>query len=249
MHLPRKCPSHGTVAGYLGLMLGIVSLTGGSAFAARLIDGKSIRSGSVKSSKLAKNSVTAAKIHKGAITSTKLARNAVVTAAIKDHAVTAAKLAAGSVTSASVKAGSLEARDFSSAALTAITSAPGSITTPALGDATVTAAKLADGSVTAAKLAGGSVTGTKIPLQIVTADGSVAPASDATATAVCPTGRRAFGGGVTIDDVSTTAILTATRQSQPIPDTAGAPIAWRGTVVGLAALVGPTPFHVYAICG
>jgi hypothetical protein len=239
MHLPRTCPSHGTIAGYLGLMLGIFALTGGSAYAGRLIDGTSIRSGSVKASKLAKNSVTAAKIHNGAVTSAKLARNAVATVAIKNHAVTAAKLAAGSVTSASVKPGSLEARDFSSAALTSITSAPGSITTPAL----------ADGSVTAAKLAPGAVAGSKIPLLIVTVDGSVAPASNATATAVCPTGTRAFGGGVTIDDTSTSAILTATRQSQPIADTEGAPMAWRGTVVGLAALVTATPFHVYAVCG
>jgi hypothetical protein len=239
MHLPRKCPSHGTIAGYLGLALGIIALTGGSAYAARLIDGKQIRSGSVKSSKLAKDSVTAAKIHKGAITSAKLARNAVATAAIKNHAVTAAKLAAGSVTSASVKPGSLEARDFSSAALAAIAGAPGSITTTALADRSVTAAKLADGAVS----------GTKIPLQIVTADATVAPASNATATAICPTGTRAFGGGVTIDDTSTTTILTATRQSQPIPDATGAPTAWRGTVVGLATLPAAMPFHVYAICG
>ena len=50
-------------------------------------------------------------------------------------------------------------------------------------------------------------------------------------------------------DPSATAILTDTRQSQPIADATGAPVAWRGTVVGLVALATATPFHVYAVCG
>jgi hypothetical protein len=242
-------PSHGTVAGYMGLILGVLALTGGTAFAARMLDGKSIKNGSIR----------AVKLHKASVTSVKLARNAVGTAKVRNKAITAAKLAANSVTGASIAPGSISASDLSSSALTTLSGPVGlatpssigesAVTSSKLADAAVTTSKLADEAVTGVKIADGSVPGTKIPLRIVTTDSVVGPASIAAATASCPAGTRAFGGGVTLDDPSVVAILSAVRQSQPVTNAAGAPAGWAGSVVGLAGLPGNTPFHVYAVCG
>jgi hypothetical protein len=241
MRLTMKRPSHGTIAGYLGLMLGVVALTGGTAVAAGMLNGKMIQGGSIKASKLAKNSVTSVKLHKGSVTNIKLAKNAVSSLTIRNHAVTAAKLGPNAVTSVNVTPGSLQASDLTPGALASFQGAP--------GRAAVTTSTLADGAVTAAKLADGSVTGTKVPLKIVTVDGVISAASLSTKSAMCAEGARAFGGGVTIDDTSVLAINSDVRQSQPAANAAGDPVGWSGTVVGLAGLPNAVAYHVYAICG
>jgi hypothetical protein len=252
MHGKGKRISHGTVAGYLGLMFGVLALTGGSTYAANLLDGKMLRAGSVKSAKLAKNSVTAVKLHKASVTAVKLAKNAVTTAAVKNGSITAVKLAKNAVTSPNVAAGTLQASDFSTSAYKSLATNVSDQMPPAtsadLAASAVTSEKLADGAVTTAKLADGSVTGPKIPLRVVTEDATLTAISVVSATALCPVGTRDFGGGITIDDPSAVTLLSAVRSSRPAVDPSGTPTGWTGTAVGLAGLP-TTSFHVYAVCG
>jgi hypothetical protein len=234
MNKPTR-PSHGAVAGYLGLLFGVLALTGGSSYAAQLLDGKQLRSGSVKTPKLAMGSVTAAKLHKNAVTTVKLnknsvtaiklAKNAVTTRSIKNRSITAAKLAPNSVTPALLGASA--------------------VTSEKIADSSVLASKLGNGSITTSKIADGAVTGAKVHLQVVTASTTVAAGSTNSATATCPAGMRAFGGGVKLDDATVT-INTGVRQSQPVVDANGDPVGWTGIAISLAVA---TPFHVYAVCG
>jgi hypothetical protein len=127
--------------------------------------------------------------------------------------------------------------------------ADGAITTAKISDGAVTSTQLADGAVTASKIAPGAISGTKLPLHVVTTNSSVAAVSVVSATAACPAGSRAFGGGVTVDDASMLTMLTAIRANQPTADGNGTPTGWTGTIVGLLGLPGSTAFHVYAICG
>jgi hypothetical protein len=303
--------SHGTVAGYLALMMAVFSLTGGTAAAARLINGSSLKNGSVKAKKLARNSVTSVKLRNGAVTKLKLARNAVSTVALADGSVTSAKLAANAIGSAAIAPGSLLQSDFSKATWDAVANdatttgtngttsttnsvttssildsavtsskisdsavisskiatgavttdkiADGAVTTPKIADAAVTTSKVADGAVTtskisdgaitASKIADGTITGLKVPLQVVTVNGSITTGILATKTANCPTGTRAFSGGMAIDDTSLASVLTALRTDLPTWDTSGNPNGWTASVAGLLGIVTPIPFHVYAICG
>ena len=231
----RKRPSHGAVAGYLGLMFGVLALTGGSSYAAQLLDGKMLKSGSVKAPKLAKGSVTAAKLHKNAVTAPKLNKNS----------VTAVKLAKNAVTTRSIKNRSVTAIKLAPNSITPALLGLSAVTSEKLADSSILTSKLSDGSITTSKIADGAVTGAKVPLQVVTVNTTVAAGTTESATATCPTGMRAFGGGVKLDDATIT-INTGVRQSQPVVDAKGNPVGWSGTAISLLVA---TPFHVYAVCG
>jgi hypothetical protein len=165
-----KRPTHGTVAGYAGLLLGTIAVAGGPAMAASLVNGRNLKQGSVTAAKLAPGSVTAAKIRTGAVTRTKLAPSA----------VTASAIAAGAVDGSKVKDLSIGVADLSLVAralLKAAPATPDSVTTTTIVNNAVTADKLADFAVTTSKIADGAVASAKIANGAITAakiaDGAV----------------------------------------------------------------------------
>jgi hypothetical protein len=266
---------HGTAAGYLGLGLSVIALTGGTALGASMIDGTSVKPGTVRTRALGKSSVTSAKIHMAAVTSVKLAQSAVVSRTLHRGSVTADKLAANAVTSASIAPGTLQMSDLSPALASAMSAiggtgaagppgsagAPGSpgaagVSSSVINDGAVTTSKLADGAITDTKLAAGSissaslqdgaVTGSKLGLQVVTADATITPLSRATKIALCPAGTVALSGGVAIDDLLISGATSEIRATQPVL-VSGVPTGWSGTVVDLSTTAS-FPYHVYAIC-
>jgi hypothetical protein len=191
----------------------------GSAVAGKLVDGHQLKNRSVVASKLANRSVTSRAIAANSVTTTKLAPGV----------VTAVKIAAGSVTAAKL--------------------APGAVSSAKLAHGSVTADKLANGAITASKIAADAIPASKLSIDVVTVDGSAALLTVSTATASCPAGKRAFGGGITIDDTSPTSPSTALRQSAPVASAAGEPIGWVGTIANTAASGASVQYHVSAICG
>ena len=124
-----KRPSFATVIASLALFVAL----GGPAHAARLIDGKLLRKGSVSSAAIKDrtvavrdlsrptvrslrqtpaNSVTEAKLANRSVTPAKLATGAVTSAALADRSVTAVDLGVDSVRSDHVADGTLRAADF-----------------------------------------------------------------------------------------------------------------------------------------
>jgi hypothetical protein len=184
----------------------------------------------------------------GAVTSIKLSQNAVVTKTIHSSAVTAVKLAARSVTAAKLAPNAVHSTNIAPGSLQLSDLAPAAITTIQAAPSPANTASIVDGSVTTPKIADDAVTGAKVPLSVVTKDGTISAGAVSTAVATCPTGARAFGGGVTIDDTSLVAALTGIRSTAPVVDAEGTPVGWTGLVYGLPTLPQTTPYHVYAIC-
>jgi len=123
-------PSFATVVAFLALFVAL----GGPAQAARFIDGKLLRKGSVSSAAIKdrslkvrdlgrpavrslqqtpNNSVTEAKLANRSVTAAKLASGAVTSTALADHSVAAVDLGADAVRSETVADGALRAADFS----------------------------------------------------------------------------------------------------------------------------------------
>ena len=123
-------PSFATVIACLALFVAL----GGPAQAARFIDGKLLRKGSVSSAAIKdrslkvrdlgrpavrslqqtpNNSVTEAKLANRSVTAAKLASGAVTSTALADHSVAAVDLGADAVRSETVADGALRAADFS----------------------------------------------------------------------------------------------------------------------------------------
>jgi hypothetical protein len=261
MHLPHR-PSHGVIAGYAGLLLGTLAVAGGPAFAAGLINGHNLKTGTVTSAKLAKESVTTAKIKSGAVTKTKLGNTAVTAAAIAPGAVDASKVkdlslgitdlsvaARVALAAAPVAAASVSSATIVSGAVTTDKLATGAVNTEAVADGAITTAKIADGSITAAKLADGTVGGATIPAHVVQAPGSASALSNSPlALAVCPVGEKALGGGVAVVDFPATAgsIGPVVMVSAPTA-TDGVPTGWSGKVRNVNTTL-VASFTVYAIC-
>ncbi len=251
MKLPHR-PSHGVIAGYAGLLLGTLAVAGAPAMAAGLINGKTIKKGTVTSAKLAKSSVTASKIRTGAVTRTKLARGS----------VTGAAIAAGAVDGARVKDLSLGVADLSLAAraalrggpvgassVTTATIASGAVTTEKLAAGAVTTAAVADGTITKAKLAEGAVSGSKIPAHVVSLSQPVAFQSVGVATASCAAGEQALGGAVAVDAAAFPlgGLVPVVTISAPIFGADGIPTGWTAEVNNPDTTI-PADFTVYAIC-
>jgi hypothetical protein len=163
---------HLTVANALSCMALFVALSG-VAYAATL--GKN----QVKAKNIAKEAVTSKKLKRGAVTSPKLANGAVVNGKIANGAVTNGKLANESVTASKL--------------------AKNAVTTNKISAEAVTTGKLGNESVTSAKLSGSLLVQL---VRNVTYVNAVSPenSEDAkTATATCPTGKQAIGGGARVN--------------------------------------------------
>jgi hypothetical protein len=206
---PRATRTAKSVSRAACLMLaGAVLVPGGTALAAKTLNGRHLKNHSV--------------------TGIKLANGVATTRTLANHAVTTTKLAPGAVTADKL--------------------APHAVTTPKIAPGAITSDKLAHGAVTADKIAAGAVTAAHLSIQVVVADGSAAPASVSSATATCPAGMLALGGGVTIDDDSAVTVTTALRTSAPALSGSGRPVGWTGRIANTAGIGPAIAYHVRVIC-
>lgn len=241
MRLPHR-PSHGVLAGYAGLLLGTIAVAGGPAFAAGLINGHKLKTGTVTSAKLAKNSVTAAKIKPGAVREVAIAANAITGAKIKDRSLGLVDLSAAARSALAAGQGgpgAVMSSNIAAGAVTADKLALGGVGTPAI----------ADGAITTPKLAEGAASGSKIPARVFAAAGHVAFQAIAAASVTCPIGQQALGGGVDLDDASFPigGLVPVVTVSAPIFVSGSAPTGWTAEVNNPDTAIA-ADFTVYAIC-
>jgi hypothetical protein len=117
----------------------------------------------------------------------------------------------------------------------------------ALADGSVTTAKIADGAVTEAKLSFDPATQAELNAgmgriagyEIVTASGLVAPGQRAFATATCPVGKAAVGGGFFGQ-------ILQIEQSSPSYGNGGSGSSWSVSVFNASTL--DRDFIAYAVC-
>jgi hypothetical protein len=138
---------------------------------------------------LTKNQVKAKNIAKEAVTSPKLKNNAVISAKLATNSVINSKIANGSVASSKL--------------------ANGSVRSNTLGGSVVTEAKLKNAAVGNSKLGEGAVTSSKLSptllaqllknVTYVNASSASNSEPNKFATAKCPPGRQAIGGGVRLE--------------------------------------------------
>jgi hypothetical protein len=181
----------------------------GAAYAAGLAKN------SVKTKNIANGAVTAAKLKGSSVNASKLANGAVIGSKIANGAVGASKLAEASVRSSALGGGVVTTGKIKDLG----------VTEGKLGANAVTAAKISPGAVDTGKLGKESVTGEKVSASLlgqlvknVTYPTAVSSVSDNTteeksATAECPAGKEAIGGGarITGTEIKTVALT----QSSP----------------------------------
>ena len=188
-HLRR----HLSVANVLSCMALFVAL-GGAAYAATTIAKKSVKTrhlakGAVTTQKLRNGAVTAAKLRNGAVIGAKVAPGAIGSTQLLDGGVRSIDLGGGVVTSGKLKNGAVNGEKI----------ANGAVTNSKLGADSVTAGKIQDGAVTAAKLAPSLNSQLVKNVSYVSkSSGAVSMTSPQSATAECPAGKQAIGGGARI---------------------------------------------------
>jgi hypothetical protein len=179
----RKLKRHLSVANVLSCIALFVAL-GGSAFAA-----VKLNAGQVKAVNIAKQAVTNAKIKTQAVTSGK----------IKNGTVNALDLGAGQVTDEKLATGAVTAKKIAKKAVSPRTIANEAVTTD----------KLANGAVAAGKLSTSFYEQLVRNVAYESAQSSSGSEPNKTATANCPSGKEAIGGGVRLNgelpEVSVTA--------------------------------------------
>jgi hypothetical protein len=215
----------------------------GAAYAATLgknaVKTKNIANGAVTAKKIKNSSVAAAKIANGAVIGSKIANGAVGASKLADASVRSSALGGGVVTTGKIK-------DLS-------------VTEGKLGSSAVTAAKLSANAVETGKLAKEAVTGEKISAGLlgqlvknVTYPTAVTSVTDDTteeksATAECPTGKEAIGGGARITgaEVKTVALT----QSSPSANlVTGKTTGWFAQAREITPETKPWAIEVHVIC-
>lgn len=208
----KNLKRHLSVANVLSCIALFVALSG-AAVAATTLSSKSVKTrhltkGAITTQKLRNGAVTAAKIRNGAVVGAKLAPGAVGSTQLLDGAVRSVDLGGGVVTRGKLKDGAVSEEKL----------ANGAVVNSKLAADAVGTGKIQDGAVTATKLS------PTFNAQLVK-DVSYATAMSAsntlettkTATATCPTGKQAIGGGAKV--VGGT-ILVAITESAPTPTNA-----------------------------
>ncbi len=146
---------------------------GGGAYAATTLNKKS-----VKSQHLANGAVTTAKLKNGAVTTPKL-RNA---------AVTGAKIAAATIGSSQLANGSVRSGQLGGQV----------VTEPKIKNGAVSESKLGSGAVTSGKLASTFLAQLVRNVTYVNAESANNEEVAKNATATCPAGKQAIGGGARV---------------------------------------------------
>jgi len=217
---------------------------GGVAYAATTLDKKSVKTkhlakGAVTTQELRNAAVTAAKIRNGAVTGSKLAIGAVGSNQILDGAVRSVDLGGGVVTAGKLKNGAVSEEKL----------ANGVVTNSKLAADAVTAGKIQDGAVGASKLAPSFNAQLVKDVAYVTATSASNTDATKTATAACPSGKKAIGGGARIVGATTAVAIT---QSSPPSDAlaiaAGPPGSWAASAANVGAEANPWAVEAFAVC-
>jgi hypothetical protein len=169
----NKLKRHLSVANVLSCIALFVAL-GGTAFAAM---------------KLGPNQVKAVNIAKQAVTNPKIKRQAVTSGKIKDGSVNALDIGAGQVTGEKIATGAVTGKKIGKKAVSPRT----------IAEEAVTGGKLANEAVTASKLSASLYSQLVRNVTYVNASSASNSEPNKTATASCPTGKQAIGGGVRLE--------------------------------------------------
>jgi hypothetical protein len=210
---------HLNVANVLSAMALFVALSGvtyAATAAKNSVKTKSIAKQAVTTAKLKNNAVTSPKIRNGAVTSSKIGASAVGGTQIADGSVRAVELGGGVVTTAKLQNG----------AVTDAKLATNAVTTNKVNAEAVTTGKLGNESVTGAKLSASILSQLVRNVSYVAAKSSKGNnASPRDATATCPSGKQAIGGGARIlSSPETTQVAMV--QSAPVIDSSGKATGW-----------------------
>jgi hypothetical protein len=217
----KNLKRHLNVANVLSAMALFVALSGvtyAATAAKNSVKTKSIAKGAVTTPKIKNLAVTAGKIGNGAVISSKIGASAVGGTQIADGSVRAVELGGGVVTNAKIQNG----------AVTDAKLATNAVTSNKINAEAVTTGKLGNESVTGAKLSS-SILGQLVKnVSYVTAksvkDASAEPKG---ATAVCPNGKQAIGGGAKIlTGAGEETTKVAMTQSAPSFDSGGKATGW-----------------------
>jgi hypothetical protein len=187
-HLKR----HLSVANVLSC-LALFMAVSGVAYAATL--GKN----AVKTKNIANGAVTSPKIRNGGVTAFKLANGAVISSKIAPGSVTASALATGAVRSSALGGSVVTTAKLKNDAVTGEKIANSAVTNSKLGPDAVATGKIQDGAVTAAKLSSSFYAQLLKNVSYATKEsGAVSATNPQTATAECPAGKQAIGGGIRV---------------------------------------------------
>jgi hypothetical protein len=180
----KQLKRHLSVATVLSFAALFMALGGGAYAATAMLPKKS-----VKTAHLANGSVTTLKLRNGAVTKLKL----------RNGAVTGVKIAPATIGSGNLANGSVRSGQLGGGVVTEGKIKNGAVTANKLGASSVATGKLQDGAVTAAKLS--SSLSAQLVKNVTYANkesGAVSATSPQTATAECPSGKQAIGGGARI---------------------------------------------------
>jgi hypothetical protein len=237
----NRLSKHLSVANVLSCLALFVALSG-AAYAATSLEKKS-----VKTRHLAKGAVTTQKLRNGAVTAVK----------IRNGAVIAAKIAPGAVGSSQLLDGGVRSVDLGGGVVTAGKLKDGAVTGAKLANNAVTASKIAADAVTAGKLQEGAVTGSKLAPSLnaqlvknVSYEVKASTLSDSsspkTATAECPSGKVAIGGGAKLTGTPTT--VAVTESAPTAPNAEGKRTGWTAAASEIVADGGNWAVEAYVVC-
>lgn len=139
--------------------------------------------------KLGPGQVKAVNIANQAVTNSKLKREAVTSGKIKKGGITRANMGAGAVTTAALDTGAVTGKKIGKKAVSPRT----------IANEAVTAEKLANESITAAKLSSSFYAQLVRNVTYVSASSVSDSEPNKSATASCPSGKQAIGGGIRLE--------------------------------------------------
>jgi len=203
---------------------------GGSAYAA-----VNLRPSQVRTVNLAKEAVTQQKLHGNSVTSGKIVNGQVINRDIANGAVSSTKLANGSVIAGKIKAEAVTAKKLAKKSVSATT----------LGPEAVSNAKIETGAVSIAKLAPTLYSSIVKNVSYVTASSPSNSDTEKTATAECPAGKEAIGGGARIIGATT---KTVVNETAPALSGTGAHFGWYASGREVAEESGNWYVSAFAIC-
>ena len=218
----KNLKRHLNVANVLSAIALFVALSGvtyAATAAKNSVKTKSIAKGAVTTPKLKNLAVTSGKLGNGAVISSKIGASAVGGNQIADGSVRSVELGGGVVTNAKIQNGAVSDAKLANNAVTSSKINAEAVTTGKLGNESVTGAKLS-----------ASILGQLVKnVSYVTAKSAKNSGSEnaAEATATCPAGKQAIGGGARILSATPTTKVAMT-QSAPVFDSGGKANSWFG---------------------
>jgi hypothetical protein len=158
---------------------------------------------------LSATAVAATKLSAGQVKAVNIARQAVTNAKIKTQAVTSGKIKDGGVNGRDIGAGQVTSEKIGTGAVTGKKIGKKAVSPRTIADEAVTTSKIGNESIVASKLST-SLYG-QLVRNVAYSDASSASDSEAnkTATANCPTGKQAIGGGVRLEGELAEVAVTA----------------------------------------